>query len=108
MRKNVMIVKYQLFLIICQPVITWPKGLIMQNKANYAQKIQNYDFWPIFDFDCLNMYDIADYGSTNDNGEGGGDYLFFRSIFQVEETSSRRSSNNDEDGDNDGEGWGDN
>ena len=40
---------------------------------------------------------------TMGKGEGN---QFFRSIFQDEETSIKRFSNNDEDGDNDGEGCG--
>ena len=64
-------------------MVIWLNDLIMQNEG------------------------ILFYDSTNYNGEGG-DNSFFHSIFQVEETSIKRFSNNDEDGDNDGEGWGDN
>ena len=71
---------------------------MVQNEANYAKKYENLDFRFFFEFECLNMFDDADYDSMI--------VLMVRSIFQVEETSSRESSNNDEDGDNDGEGQG--
>ena len=41
----------------------------MLNEANFAEKKgENVDFRLFFEFDCLNMLDIADFDSTNGSG----------------------------------------
>ena len=41
----------------------------MQNEANFAEKkVKILILHYFFEFECLNMHDIADYDSTNDSG----------------------------------------
>ena len=41
----------------------------MQNEANFAEeKGENLDLHYFFEFECLNMHDIADYDSTTGSG----------------------------------------
>ena len=53
-----------------QPVLKCPEGKILQNEVNFATKknVENLHVRLFFEFECLNMLDIADCDRTNGSG----------------------------------------